>query len=288
VVAQSAGLEANGLRDQRDLKIMELAELTGATTQAKPNGAINVYIGNAAVVSEFNASKLALSGPPTLDAITPTDKVVLKWTDSGATSVPGGTMGAMLDTMNTIIPGITGQLDQVAERLATTVNTALAGGVDSNGDPVPPGYDINGDEGTAMFSGVTAKDIKVIITDPNKVAFSRGFPLDPDDTLAALDNGVADLLSDVGTSGAGPDAAYQAMIGQLGVSAQAAGRRSEIQNAVTDQVDGARDAESGVNLDEEMTNLLTYQRGYEAASRVLTTIDSMLDQLINRTGLVGR
>ena len=78
------------------------------------------------------------------------------------------------------------------------------------------------------------------------------------------------------------------MIGQLGVAAQAAGRRSDIQDAVTDQVDTARNAESGVNLDEEMTNLLTYQRGYEAASRVLTTIDSMLDQLINRTGLVGR
>jgi flagellar hook-associated protein 1 len=78
------------------------------------------------------------------------------------------------------------------------------------------------------------------------------------------------------------------MIGRLGVSAQAVGRRSEIQDAVRDQVDTSRTAESGVNLDEEMTHMLTYQRGYEAASRVLTTIDSMLDQLINRTGLVGR
>ncbi len=288
VVAQSAGLEANGLRDQRDLKVMQLAELAGASTQAKPNGAVNVYIGNAAIVSEFHASKLALDGPPTLDAITPTDKVTLKWTDTGATASAGGTMGAMLDTMNTIIPGITTKLDEVAEKLATTVNTALAGGVDSNGDPVPAGYDVNGDPGTAMFDGLTAKDIKVVLNDPGKVAFSRGFPLDPDDTLAALDNGVADLLSDVGTAGNGPDAAYQSMIGQLGVAAQAAIRRSEIQDSVTDQVDTARDAEAGVNLDEEMTNLLTYQRGYEAASRVLTTIDSMLDQLINRTGLVGR
>ncbi len=288
VVAQSAGLEANGLRDQRDVKIMQLAELTGATTQAKPNGAINVYVGNTAIVSEFNTTQLAISGPPSLDAITATDKVALKWTDTGTTATAGGTMGAMMDTMNSILPGISGKLDEVAAKLAATVNTALAGGVDANGDPVPAGYDVNGDPGTPMFSGVTAKDLTVIITDPQKLAFSRGFPLDPDDTLAALDNGVADLLSDVGTAGSGPDAAYQSLIGQLGVSAQAASRRSEIQNSVTDQVDSARDAESGVNLDEEMTNLLTYQRGYEAASRVLTTIDSMLDQLINRTGLVGR
>ena len=41
-----------------------------------------------------------------------------------------------------------------------------------------------------------------------------------------------------------------------------------------------------MNIDEEMVNLLAAQRGYEAASRVLTTMDSMLDTLINRTGLV--
>ena len=78
------------------------------------------------------------------------------------------------------------------------------------------------------------------------------------------------------------------MIGQLGVNSQATSRRNDIQTNVTQQVDASREATSGVNLDEEMTNLLTYQRGYEAAGRVLTTIDSMLDQLINRTGLVGR
>jgi flagellar hook-associated protein 1 FlgK len=103
-----------------------------------------------------------------------------------------------------------------------------------------------------------------------------------------LDGLVADGISELATSRSGADAEYQQLIGDLGVAAQAAIRRRDIQNAVTDQVDAARDAESGVNLDEEMTNLLTYQRGYEAASRVLTTIDSMLDQLINRTGLVGR
>jgi flagellar hook-associated protein 1 FlgK len=136
--------------------------------------------------------------------------------------------------------------------------------------------------------GTTAATLKVNITDPSQVAFSSGNPADPDTTVAAIDHGVADNLSDVGASGTGPDATYQAVIGRLGVSAQATQRRSEIQDAVTDQVDTSRQGEAGVNLDEEMTHLLTYQRGYEAASRVLTTIDSMLDQLINRTGLVGR
>jgi flagellar hook-associated protein 1 FlgK len=103
-----------------------------------------------------------------------------------------------------------------------------------------------------------------------------------------VDNSVADAMAELGSDTTGPDADYRAMIGQLGVAAQASSRRNDIQTNVTEQVDAARESTSGVNLDEEMTNLLTYQRGYEAASRVLTTVDSMLDQLINRTGLVGR
>ena len=108
------------------------------------------------------------------------------------------------------------------------------------------------------------------------------------DPLAGKNNDIADQLTDLSTSNTGADQAYRAMVGQLGVAAQSSGRRSEIQDSVTQQVDTTRQAESGVNLDEEMTHMLTYQRGYEAASRVLTTVDSMLDQLINRTGLVGR
>jgi flagellar hook-associated protein 1 FlgK len=44
----------------------------------------------------------------------------------------------------------------------------------------------------------------------------------------------------------------------------------------------------GVNLDEEMTNMLQFQHGYQAAGRLVTAIDEMLDTLINKTGLVGR
>jgi flagellar hook-associated protein 1 FlgK len=44
---------------------------------------------------------------------------------------------------------------------------------------------------------------------------------------------------------------------------------------------------SGVSLDEEMTNLVRFQRGYQASARAMSTFDEMLDGLINRTGRVG-
>ena len=58
------------------------------------------------------------------------------------------------------------------------------------------------------------------------------------------------------------------------------------QAALTTQVDGAREQLAGVNLDEETVTMLQAQRAYEAAARVMTTVDSVLDTLINRTGLV--
>jgi len=278
VVSKAAGAEPNDLEDQRDNVIMQLSELAGASASAQPNGAVNVFIGNAPLVAEFNTRTLKITGPTTLDSVTPTSQVALQWTDTGGVATAGGTMGSMLDTMNGLIPDIAGKLDGVAAKLASTVNNLHSAG-----------YSSDGTTGLDFFSGTTAKTIQVAVTDPAKVAFSSGNPISTDPAVAGtINHDVADALTDLGTSGTGPDASYQSMIGQLGVAAQSSSRRSEIQNSVTDQVDTARGAESGVNLDEEMTHLLTYQRGYEAASRVLTTVDSMLDQLINRTGLVGR
>ena len=51
--------------------------------------------------------------------------------------------------------------------------------------------------------------------------------------------------------------------------------------------DERRQSVNGVSMDEEMTNLVRFQRGYQAASRAFSTMDEMLDVLINRTGKVG-
>ena len=55
-----------------------------------------------------------------------------------------------------------------------------------------------------------------------------------------------------------------------------------------DAATALQQSQTGVDLDEETANLLTYQHAYQGAARVLTAIDEMLDVLINRTGLVGR
>lgn len=56
---------------------------------------------------------------------------------------------------------------------------------------------------------------------------------------------------------------------------------------LTNAVENRRQSVSGVALDEEMTNLVRFQRAYQASSRAMSTLDEMLDVLINRTGRVG-
>jgi flagellar hook-associated protein 1 FlgK len=77
------------------------------------------------------------------------------------------------------------------------------------------------------------------------------------------------------------------MIVELGVQGSVTNRNVDIQAVITTQVDAAREAVAGVNLDEEMANMLSFQHAYAAAGRMVTAIDQTLDILINRTGRVG-
>lgn len=88
--------------------------------------------------------------------------------------------------------------------------------------------------------------------------------------------------------GATLDSYYASTIGTLGVQSQDAQRTVDNQQSLVDQITTWRESTSGVNMDEEMTNMIRFQKGYNAAARILTTMDEMLDKLINSTGTVGR
>jgi flagellar hook-associated protein 1 FlgK len=194
------------------------------------------------------------------------------WVKDGQTlPVASGQAGAMLDGLNNVLPGYSARLDAVAANLANAVNTQQMAGFDLNGNP-----------GAALFSGTAANTIKVAITDPNLVAASGVAG------VSNLDASNADLLANLATQPGGPDAVYRQFVVDLGVATQSASRRVDTQKAITTQVDGARESQAGVNIDEEMTNMISFQRGYEAAGRLMTAIDATLDTLINHTGLVGR
>jgi len=268
VRATQAGLPGNELADQRDLAVMHLVELTGGSALARENGSVDVSIAGSSLVSGAHTRQLTAIGATRLSEQA-ADPVGLEWADTGAAaSVPSGKVAAALETLNTTLPGVADSLDNVVSVLVDTVNTQHAAG-----------FDLNGDAGGDFFTGTTASDIAVAITDPDLVAAAGSAPAAP--ATSTLDGANADAIAALGTTTDGADATYRQFVVDLGVAAQSIFRRAEIQNSITQDVDAARTAQSGVNLDEEMTSLLLYQRAYEAAAKVMGAIDSTLDTLIN-------
>ena len=74
----------------------------------------------------------------------------------------------------------------------------------------------------------------------------------------------------------------------LGIDLSSMSTTLDNQITVLNQTANSRDGISGVQLDEEGMNLLHYNQSYSAAARLMTTLDEMLDKLINGTGVVGR
>ena len=264
--SNQAGVPANELADQRDQMVLRLSELVGATGSVQPNGGLTVSVGGSVLVAGSTARQLAVTGAHLLSGVA-TAPVTLQWTDNNSTAaVQSGQAASVLQTLNSILPSYSARLDGVAGTIASYVNNQHAAG-----------YDLNGNQGGPLFSGTTADSIQVAITDPTLVAASST-------QGGTLDGANATALANLATASTGPDQAYRSVIADLAVTTQTANQRSTIQTVLSSNADAAVTSESGVNLDEEMTNLLSYQRAYQAAAKVMSAVDSMLDTLINRTG----
>lgn len=81
---------------------------------------------------------------------------------------------------------------------------------------------------------------------------------------------------------------YNKSMTKLGADSEAMDSKIEAQDQIIAQVTEWRERTAGVNWNEELTNMIMFQQGFSACSRCLTTMDEMLDRLINSTGVVGR
>jgi flagellar hook-associated protein 1 FlgK len=204
----------------------------------------------------------------------------LSWSGGiGPADVSDGEVAGTVGGVNHTLPRYLDQLNGVASTLVSTVNAAHAGGYNLAGTTT--GLNFFEPAGTtaatiALSSDVAGRPEQVAAGGPSGVAGS-----------GTLDGSVAKAIAGLSGRPDAADAAYRSLIGTLGVEAAAVQRRDAMQQNVLSQVDGARQSESGVNLDEELANLVQTQHAYNAAARVLTAIDETLDTLLSRTGRVG-
>jgi flagellar hook-associated protein 1 FlgK len=74
-------------------------------------------------------------------------------------------------------------------------------------------------------------------------------------------------------------------VGRVGLLGEQSGRALETHNLIMKQLKDMRESISGVNVDEELAAMIKYQHGYAAAARFITTVNTMLDTIINRMGV---
>jgi flagellar hook-associated protein 1 FlgK len=150
------------------------------------------------------------------------------------------------------------------------------------------GFAKDGSSGGPFFAGTDALSLTVVPASPDQLAITP--------VAGTVDGSVAMRIGDLSddrvaesTLGRpGPSVQWRDLTTLLGVRVQSLKNAGDVQDSVVAAADAAVQADAGVNLDEEMTNMLQYQRAYQAAARVVTTVDEILDTLVNRTGTVGR
>ncbi len=174
------------------------------------------------------------------------------------TAAAGGQLGALLGLTSPggALASYQTALDGVAERLVGSVNELHTS--------------------TPFFSGFTASTIAVAV-EPSEVQTSSTGTVGGNDVAQAI----------AALRGGSADQSYSALIEQVGSDVKTAkDEQSNNQTTVT-AIGNQRQSVSGVSLDEEMTNLITFQRGYQASARTMTAMDQMLETLIEHTGLAG-
>lgn len=209
----------------------------------------------------------------------------------------GGKLQGLFLARDTLVQGYINDLNKLANALAGKVNTIHQGGEITDEDK--KGLDLYGNQGELFFvkdgtsdPPTSAGEIAVnpaLISDVNMIAAASGTPYDPpvppppgDGTNALAIAQLRQQSVDFGESSQTIDDFYRNLVARLGVSANEANRMVENQGVLVDQLTNRKESLSGVSLDEEMANLVQFQRAYEAAARVITTMDSLLDTLINR------
>lgn len=267
--ATQAGIPPNDLLDQRDELVRTLSTAIDVRTRTDEFGRTSITVGGAALVSGTRSHQLSL------DTTVPGAAVLRISNSTVALRPQAGQLGGLLQSANTVIPDQLVAIDAVALQLASVVNAQHQAGQDLQSPPVAGG---------AFFSATGARDLRLdpaLVGRPDRVAAA---------TLGAgrFDGSNALAMAELAGTPTGPGARYRAMMAELGVSAQTANRRAELQDELTLQVDLQREATSGVSIDEEMTNLVSFQQAYQASARYITAVDEMLERLINGTGLVGR
>lgn len=275
VSTEVGGSQANNLRDERDLLLDKLSSFGKVQAVEDSRGSVNVSLEGVTVVSGTDYQKLNYR----IVGETGEEKKLEIYLEQSGKSfrIAGGKLGGYLNQFNELLPDLQSRLDLMASTIIKETNR-----IHEKSYGLPQGNPPVASTGISFFSGGSAATIAVnqqIVQDINKIAVSvTGEPGDAE-AAYAISNIVNQKLFGNHTQTIGEF--YQSVITNLGFEIEKSESTLFQSELVINQLENQRDAVSGVNLDEEMINLTRFQRAFEAASRVVKTVDEMMQTIIN-------
>ena len=254
--------EQNGgtIEDQRDELVQQLSTLTGISVSQSSDGE---------VITTGNGTPLVMGGQSfNLQTTTGSNgfQQVLDSNGNNITSdIQGGQLGGTIQIRDQVIPGFLNSLNTLASQFATAFNNAQAQGYDSNGD--------TGGDFFSVPSGTAgaAAGISVAITSGSQVAASSDGSSGSNGNVANLSAALTNALP----SGQSAANAYASLVYNVGSAASNASDTSTAIGQNILQLTNQQSSVSGVNIDEETTNLIRYQTAYEAAARIVSTVQAL-------------
>lgn len=322
---ESLGDNANDLRDQRDVLLDQLSKIANITV-TEANGNFQVSMGSQVLVNNSAVTLLTedgvvgsfgtdLTGGELYGMVLSRDQYVTEYANQLNTLVNGLANGEITVTIpkgsvlpeGTVLNGViySGAARTLSADLTVTVkglnelhqlgytaqNPLKAGGeffVSADGGPITAGNIRLSQEIEDDASNI-ASSMRTVVSGTTETVVKGNKDLAI--LISQLSNTKIDFnsVSSGAVTGEGTvNDFFRSMIGQLGIQTQEAERQSDNFKIVVDQVDARRQSVSGVSLDEEMSNMIKFQHAYNAAARYMTTIDQILDRIINGMGTVGR
>lgn len=301
ITEQAAG-NANELRDQRDLLVQQLSKQAGVSAVEQPNGTVTVkLLGGQDLVNGINYATLYSNKVGTdvtdntlhITAVGNPPPATVPATDTNVTATIGGAnnsqgqIGGLLYTRDTAMPGYLASLDELAYNLAQQTNAVHAAGWNLNNATgvnfFTPATPTAPPAPAATFAGYS-NTIAVAITNSNEIAAADTNPL----IGGAGNNKNALLLKDLSNTPVGfaggvmatTGSYYNALVSSIGVDVQSATNIAAQNTSFVRQLSALRESNSGVSLDEELINLMKYQKAFEGAARVINTATQMLDTVL--------
>ena len=263
---------ANEVRDSLQDSMEQLSKYVDINTTTNDNGELSVFLnGHEMITDNVMTNSIQLTKDSS------TGMYFMKELNHGNKIDPEvGYIKGMIDVRDESVKDLRSEIDTLASQLITEVNALHQ-----------TGYDLDGvnDSNSGFFEGSGAADIKVnetISDNPRKLqGSSSGAEASNNDILRSIANLGSTAIA--GLNSVAFSEYYGNTVSRFGQDVALTTSQLNDQKTVERMLTKQRESIMGVSIDEEVANLIVYQRAFQASAKLLTVMDRLMQDVLNMT-----